>query len=170
MGLPYVVLLRNGTAKYCPVGQLDSLALARLHNGTAASLPGCVMGLPRCVTGYHGFGVAHPAGRLHIGSPRYVTGIPIRNRTSWVSVRNIYTRYTHAQGNICERTVSWCRLCIKLYTIQIGIDNCIPKTHTQHGMGRTIQLPRAKALGNEVHDVSHMTLSSRLGMRLGSAS
>ena len=85
--------LRNGTASYCPVGQWDSLDLARLCNGTAASLPGCVTGLPRCVTGYREFGVTHLDGRLHNGSPRYVTGIPICNWTSWVSVRNIYTAY-----------------------------------------------------------------------------
>ena len=82
--------LRNRTNSYCPVGQRDSLDLARLRNGTAASLPGCVTGLPRCVTGYRGFGVVHPDSRLHNGAPRYVTGIPIRNRTSWVSVWNIY--------------------------------------------------------------------------------
>ena len=47
---------------------------------------------------------------------------------------------------ICERTVSWCRLCITPYTIQIGIVNCISEAlqtyiyiyidrYTQLGMG-----------------------------------
>ena len=68
--------LRNRTASYCPVGQWDSLDLARLRNGTAANLPGCILGLTRCVTGYREFGVVHPDSQIHNGAPR--------NWTSWV--------------------------------------------------------------------------------------
>ena len=85
-----IARLGNGTASPLPGYVTGRLHIARLGNGTASILPGCVTGLPRCVTGYRGFGVAHPDGRLHNGSPRFITGIPIRNRTSWVSVRNIY--------------------------------------------------------------------------------
>ena len=65
-----VLQLRNGMASYCSVEQLDSLDLARLRNGTASYCPvgqryslhlaRFVTGLPRCVTGYRGFGVMHP--------------------------------------------------------------------------------------------------------------
>ena len=59
-----------------------------------------------------------------------------------------------------ERTVSWCRLRITPYTIQIGIAflkryrYIYIHTHTARN-GYTIQLPRAKALGN--HYSSHVT-------------
>ena len=88
-GQPHIARLGKGTASILPGCVTGRLHFARLGNGTASILPGCVTGLPRCVTGYRGFGVVYPDSRLHNGAPRYVTGIPIRNWTSWVSVRNI---------------------------------------------------------------------------------
>ena len=75
----YAVPLSNGTALYCLVGQRDSLELVRLRNGTL-----------RCYM-YRWYGVVDPDSRLHNGTPRYSTGISIRNRTSWIFVRMIYS-------------------------------------------------------------------------------
>ena len=91
--------LCNGTPSYCPVGQQDSLNLARLRNGTVSSLPSWV-------TGYCGFGVVHPDSRLDNGAPRYVMGIPICNRTSWVSMRNRYMQLPlHAPPTLLKKHI-----------------------------------------------------------------
>ena len=64
-----LVQLDNGPGQPCVVllciyitGQPH---IARLRNRTALSLPGCITGLPHCVTGYHQFGVVHLDSWLH---------------------------------------------------------------------------------------------------------